>query len=192
MLSIIVYRYGFAHRGMDTPGIYSPLIVGQFHELNLCMEADFLLPDKYPFYGRFEYIEDGAPLLIVNDRLVTRFYFEHHNTVYYLMASYTIYDYLLTYPDIILASTNDVVAILRENPEGYFINGDYLYYAYGPVRLNTRTFGAFITGHDIFIRRNFVNYNFARLNLNTMNNEDVRKEDYELLYNIVSHTNIYK
>jgi len=154
----------------------------------------FYLPDEYHFYGRYDYIgetfEDGLTpkLSVVDDRMVYRCPFTYKGTTYYFYYSDAVNFYKVTYPDI-YNSLDEKVARLGDNPEGCFIQGNYLYYAYGKDFYHVRVFTAgFITGHDAFAYQNFKDYRFARLNLDTMTNEDVSREVYELAYDTALHS----
>ena len=75
---------------------------------------------------------------------------------------------------------DEVVAALLENPRGYFILDSYLYYAFGTEKYNVRTFtGGGFTGHDNFVYLDYKDFRFARLNLDTMENEEISRQVYE-------------
>lgn len=148
------------------------------------------LPDEYTFYGRYALIgETYGPddptekLSLLEDRMVYRQRFEHRGEAYYLYYSNAVNYYDVTYPDV-YGADGEKAARLRENPEGCFVDGDYLYYAYGKDYYNVRVFTAgFLTGHEAFARCNYKDYAYARLNLGTMMNEDIAKGDFEAKYN---------
>jgi hypothetical protein len=75
---------------------------------------------------------------------------------------------------------NEIVAALWEQPRGYFILDNFLYYGYGKERYNVRTFtGGGLTGHDNFVYLDYKDFRFARLNLDTMENEEISRQVYE-------------
>lgn len=182
-----IYRFGFAYSKKDIAGKYRQQITGQYYNLNKNIDPTFYLPDEYHFYGRYTFIgenyEDG--LSIVYDRMVSKFFFEYGGEIYYLYVSDAINNYRITYPDIYKKSNDEKVIKLWKNPEGYFIIDNFLYYAYGRDYYHVKTFGAFITGHDFFIHNNYKDYSYARLNLDTMGNENISKDDYEKEYDLI-------
>ena len=75
---------------------------------------------------------------------------------------------------------DEVVAALWENPRGCFILDDYLYYGYGKERYDVRTFtGGGLTGHYNFVFLDYKDFHFARLNLSTLENEEIARQVYE-------------
>ncbi|MCL2508265.1 MAG: hypothetical protein FWF05_03720 [Oscillospiraceae bacterium] len=76
--------------------------------------------------------------------------------------------------------TDEVAAALWEKPRGCFILDNFLYYGHGKERYGVRTFtGGGLTGHDSFVYLDYKDFRFARLNLDTMQNEEITRQTYE-------------
>lgn len=184
---VFVWNFlGMKYMGKEIASQYSPKIAIE----NELEEPAVYLPDEYPFYGRYAFIgetygdDDPTPKLsVVDDRMVYRRYFDCQGKTYYLYYSNAINYYDVTYPDI-YDENGEKAARLRENPEGCFVLGNFLYYAYGKDYYNVRVFTlGFLTGHDVFAYCNYKDYQYARLNLDTMINENISKEEFEARYN---------
>lgn len=177
LISGIIFQYGFAYKNKEISGKYTKLISTQFNELNTNYDPVYYLPDEYHFFGRYIYT-GGAALKIVDDRMVYRIFFEYKGDIFYVYYSEVINFYEITYPNVYFEKNNQKAFALWENPEGYFIIDNYLYYAYGKDYYHTRTFGAFTDG-QLFSYQNFKDYQYAKLHLDTFVNENISKEQYE-------------
>jgi hypothetical protein len=140
------------------------------------LEGDFptfYLPDEYHFFGRYHLnnLEEG--LVLVNDRMVYKRVFEHNGESYYFYYSGAIESHKVTYPDI-YNQNDEKVAKMYENPEGYFIEENYLYYAYG----KEHRIKHLSLHHFRFYHIWYKDYQYARLNLDTMTNEKISQDDY--------------
>jgi len=163
----------------------------------------FLLPPQYECFGRTlfpdspvwpydeyemeSFMQQLANPPIVYDRMAYRQHYQFNNQiVYFYIASdlYHISGNFISYPDAYCYETDEIVFGLWENPRGLFVvDGTYLYYTYGEEHYQIRMFLPDLTGHAGFVNRNVKNFNFARMNLNTFENEKITKEEYEEKYN---------
>ena len=192
-LYLVSYEIYYSHG--EHMGKYSSLIYDQcFLNRNLNLTGpDYILPDQYPFYGRYVFTdetdEDGIAILtVVNDRKVNIEVFEYKGKLYYYYVSdkqktpntHKYYDFfVLIYPDIYNADKDTISFSLWENPESLFIQDNYLYYVYGKNFYNVRR----IDLQSLYIlHRNEKDYHYARLNLDTGENEKISKEQYEKEY----------
>jgi hypothetical protein len=131
---------------------------------------DVLLPDEYEFLGRPTLNGDD-----MNSRLVTKYFFTYNEKEYYIYYSHGLEYHNTTYSDIYNAETDEKWVTLWEKPQGLFMLGDYLYYAYGK-EYRVREFN----WHNFyFYYLHYKDFHFARLNLNTMKNESITRQQYE-------------
>jgi len=197
LLYLCLFQLGFIYWGKEDVGKYhSYLFSAQYNNLNQNIDSFYRLPDQYTFYGRYAYTgekyEDGTTdkLSIVNDRMVRKDFFEYSGQIYYLYYANEVIpgaptsSFNITYPDVYNADTDKIAFSLMENPEGCFILDNYLYYAYGKNYLHVQVFTwGFITGHDNFIHSDFKDFHYARMNLDTLKNENISKRQFEEKYN---------
>ena len=172
---------GIKYQFKEEKGKYTILIKDKDHTLPI-----YYLPDEYHFYGRYvvsgqEYKGEMVmdPIIKVYDRMVSKIFFEYKDDRYYVYFSDAINHYEYTYPDVYNDSNDEKVAKLWKNPEGYFISDNYFYYIYGKDYYNRRILSnGFLTGHKLISYGNYKVYNYARLNLDTMENDKISKDDY--------------
>jgi hypothetical protein len=159
-------------RNNERPDKYNSLIDGQFINIQN-RESAFNLPQEYEYVGYQPFKQD---------RLVRKIYFPYNDDVYYLFQSNGERFIDRTYPTIYSKASDKKVALLWEKPQGYFVLDNYLYYVYGREHDLVREYsGGFLTGHI-----NYKDYHFARLNLDTMENESILREHFEEQYNAVN------
>lgn len=198
LIYIVLFPLGAIYRGKESIGKYSSLLPGQYTSLNKNSDTEYVLPKQYPYFGRHDYEEQektqSDQIPIRDDRLVSKCFFEYNSKTYYIYYSLLQINkethggaFEFTWQDIYSADTDKTVFSLWENPEGYFVEEHYLYYAYGKNDYGVKTFslGGFSEG-IWFTFRNVKDYQYARLDFNTFENEKISKEVYEEKYNLLS------
>jgi bla regulator protein BlaR1 len=161
------------HIGYERANKYNFLIGGQFSNMQN-REPTFHLPQEYEYVGYSQFKEE---------RFVSKVCFPYNNDVYYLFQSFGTNYIDRTYPAIYKEASDKKLAFLWEKPQGYFILDNYLYYVYGREQNHVREFSfGFLNGHEFFNYSNYKDYHFARLNLETMENENIAREQFEKQY----------
>ena len=152
LVCFILFTLGGRFWFKDNIGKYNSLLSGQYASLNQeSGEKIYVLPEQYYYFGHHDYDEwarsgsDRIP--ISNDRAVAKCFFNHNNQIYYLYYSHfqVIKDnhggaFSFTWPDIFNSDTDKVAFSLWENPEGFFVGENCLYYAYGKNYYGARAF----------------------------------------------------
>lgn len=193
LVYLFLFQLGAAYRGKASIGEYKHLLLSQYTSLNQNNDPIYRLPDKYTFYGRYA-LEDG--LCVVNDRMVSKCFFRYDNKTYYfyysgyqkmIKAHERCPSFELTYPDVYNEDTNEIAFTLWENPEGYYVSDNYLYYVYGKNYYCVR--GLDLHNY-LFSYSNKKDYSYARSNLDTLENEKISKEQYEEKYSVL-YASIY-
>lgn len=151
-------------------GIYSP-------------RQDKEYPGKYGDHFHGDKITEDAVLPAeyisveqdIHSIFVSKRHFSYGGEEYYIYFSYG-NEYIDTiYPGLYNEKTNEKIAVLWEKPRGIFILDNYLYYCYGKER-KVKVFDF----HNFnFHYTNEKDFSFAKLNLGTMENEEITRKLYE-------------
>ena len=166
VLSLFLMKNVFIKK--ETTGRYGFHFEGNRNEDRIIENVS--LPNEYDFFGRPSLNGDD-----MDSRLVNKYLFSYGGNEYYLYYSYGL-EYLNTiYPDVYNAKSDEKEATLWEKPQGLFMLDNFLYYAYGRER-RVREFN---THNFYFYYMHYKDYNFARLNLDTMESEKITRQQYE-------------
>ena len=189
IVCLILCQLGVFYWGKEYIGKYANILPSQYASLNPYENIDmYKLPDQYSFYGRFVVLsetKDGAPIVsTVNDRMVSKCFFEYDQETYFFYYStlQKIIDvqepnppFELIYPDVYYADTDKIAFTLFENPEGCFISDDYIYYAYGKNYYCVRQLDL----HNfLFQYSHRKDYHYARLDLHNFKNERIMSKQF--------------
>jgi len=184
---VILFPLGGRYWGKERANKYAPRLSyqPQYHSELYSNGPIYLLPEQYPFFGRTEMgdvAQGEPPLITLYDRLVDRFSLAYNGQTYYYYFSSGPHSYNITYPDFYNSDTDEIAFSLWENPDGYFIEGHYLYYVYGKDYVNVKTNmrGVFDDGGIHYL--NYKDYHYARLDLDALKNEKISKKQYEEKY----------
>jgi len=149
---------------------YRPWLIGD----EVIDEAADGAPKEQGFIGRYairgdepDFYSASKKHLICNDK------------------EYYIYDGFRMYSDVYDAVTNEKAAELWEMPCGLFKLDDFIYYGYGKERIVWLFHFHNLEFYDLRQK----NFKFARLNLKTMENEAITKEEYEEAYDYMEFWN---
>ncbi len=195
---IILFPLGAINLGRENIGKYRSLLQGQYTFLNKNSDAEYVLPKQYYYFGRYDYEEwertQSQQIPISDDRLVSKCFFEYNSKTYYIYYSLSQIKneahsstFEFTWQDIYSADTDKIVFSLWENPEGYFVEEHYLYYTYGKNDYGVKTFSLGGFSEGIWLTyKNVKDYQYARLDFDTFENEEISKEGYEEKYNLLS------
>ena len=203
LIYIIMFPLGCRYMYKDDIGKYKGLIPSQYNSLNRIVDPIYILPEQYRYYGRYNYKawESGKiqTIPIIDDRKVSKCFFECNDQVYYFYYSDAQVDkdsnhgfpFEIAYQDIYNENTDEVELCLWDNPEGHFITDNYLYYVYGNNHYHVKVFTfKFLSEGGFFEYSNKKDYNYARLNLDTFENEKIARSQYEERYNVL-YTSIF-
>ena len=160
----------------ETSEKYSSFLSRQFPNIN-SIEDFFALPKEYKSIKRISSGPDGV--IFINDGLAFKIFCLINNELCYMYYISGEYYTDTTYPDIYDAETNEKIATLWEKPQGYFILDDYLYYIYGKEKVFILFNINGLANGNPFYTNNLKDTHFARLNLNTKENEEINREEYE-------------
>jgi hypothetical protein len=205
---IVMFGLGGRYWSMDGVGQYFELIMWQpEYRVDLVgyEGSIFLLPEQYEFYGRF--VLPDKPLsyddmialefymhlhrypLVLYDRMVSREFLRLNNQIVYFYFTNDLFhfnlhfgtDSMLRYHNAYCYKTGEIVFSLGQYPRGLFIvEGTHLYYSYGEEHQQARFFQL---GHNPGFRTmRMKDSNFARMNLNTFENEKITRKEYEEKY----------